>query len=923
MSLVDYRRKRHFSETPEPEGEAETSAEADLQFVIQKHAASHLHYDFRLELDGTLKSWAVPHGPCLDPSQKRLAVQVEDHPIAYGGFEGLIPQGQYGGGTVIIWDRGTWEPIGNPETGYSEGKLKFKLNGEKLHGGWTLVRMHFKSGKSSDKPNWLLIKERDEHATSVEELDILEERPESVASGKSIEELSGTAKARKDSDDAADHSTAKPVPKKPVSATAIRNSGTPRKTASKTSKSAHSTESAPAPKSSKAAKSTAKPSKGPTGSKADVLQNVEPQLATLVDSAPEGDKWLHETKFDGYRILCHVDNDKIVLRSRNQLDWTVRFPELAAALRTLKVRQAVLDGELVAFDSNGVTSFQELQMALTANNTSALKYYAFDLLYLDGYDLRELSLDERRQKLRGLLPAGHSTILCFAEEFDGTGSKAFERASEMGLEGIISKRRNEPYRSGRSGDWLKTKCSQRDEFVIGGFTDSTSARKKLGALLLGHFDADGHLKFAGKVGTGFSEQTLRDLYETLAPLQQKANPFGTQEITGTKRGIHWVKPKIVAQIVYSNWTRDGRLRHPTFQGLREDKAASAVIRDEPVELAAVTSDAENGESKSTRSRPSTPHQNGKTSKPAKDNRSTAVKKASEDGQVEITHPERVVYPSVGITKLDVATYYAQIAPWILPHVQNRPLSLLRCPQGQGGPVFFQKHLKIGVPAAIEQVLVTEKNKSDYYPTIHDLAGLTALVQMGVLEIHPWGSQADSLERPDRMIFDLDPDPSVGWPEVVKAAKELRQRLKDLKLESFVKTSGGKGLHVVLPFARRHDWPEFKEFSKAIATQMASDAPDRFTSVMSKASRQGKIFVDYLRNDRGSTAIAPYSTRAREGATVATTLSWDELSPKVKPAAFHLGTIPDRLTSLKADPWIEIWSIRQSITTQIKTQIGMK
>ncbi|MDB5389614.1 MAG: putative ligase-like protein [Planctomycetaceae bacterium] len=908
MSLVDYRHKRHFSATPEPQGAQESKSESGSQYVIQKHAASHLHYDFRLELDGTLKSWAVPHGPCLDPSQKRLAVQVEDHPVEYGGFEGTIPEGQYGGGTVIIWDRGTWQPIGNPATGLREGKLKFVLDGEKLHGAWNLIRMKFKSG---GKESWLLIKEKDDAAVAVEDSDILVERPESVVSGKTIEEAAGAQVQAKHAASAAGV--------KPES----RNTGRSQNHQRNNSSGVHSTDkktrSSP---NSRHSKSKPKSMNLPDAVKSDFPRTIEPQLATLVDVPPEGANWLHEVKFDGYRVLCYLDNGKVTLYSRNQLDWTVRFSELAAALRTLPVRQAVLDGELVALLPDGTTNFQELQVALTTNHTNTLKYYAFDLLYLDGYDLRQIPLELRKEKLRELIPVDHPDPLRYSIEFEGTGKNAFQHAVELGLEGIVSKRKDRTYQAGRSGDWQKIKSVQQDEFVIGGFTDSTSSRKKLGALLLGVFDDAGHYTFAGKVGTGFSEQTLRDLHKVLHPLEQKANPFAGQNLTGTLRGIHWVRPEIVAQIGYSNWTRDGRLRHPTFLGLREDKAASAVHRDRPRKIARVASSEpesqsrartvrENNGAKSKRgaTMASVPTQQSKTSK-------------DESRQVELTHPDRVVYPSELITKQDLANYYAAVAAWILPHVENRPLSLLRCPEGQGGTSFFQKHMTNAMPVSVERILISEKNKSDYYLMIRDLSGLTSLVQFGVMEIHPWGSRADNLERPDRMIFDLDPDPSIAWREVVKSARELKQRLQDLGLESFVKTTGGKGLHVVVPLARRNEWADLKEFSKAIAQQMAADSPDRFTAVMSKAARHGKIFVDYLRNDRGATAVAPYSTRAREGAPVATPLSWDELSDKVKPIELNLKTVPDRLASLQQDPWKEISSIRQSLTAKMKNSVGL-
>lgn len=879
MPLKEYHHKRHFARTSEPRGKKHTKQGSS--FVVQKHDASHLHYDFRLELDGVLKSWAVPHGPCLDPSQKRLAVEVEDHPVEYGGFEGTIPAGEYGGGTVLLWDRGTWTPHGDPEAGYQSGKLKFELHGEKLHGNWDLIRMRPRTGEK--RTNWLLIKEQDSEAVPLAEADILEEHPDSVASGRSLDQIAGSTSAKR----------------------ATRGRATKARPAAKAASRASQSRS----------KSTSSTSKVDAGKKAPFLKTVEPELALLVKAPPEGSEWLHEAKFDGYRIICHLNQGKVVLRSRNQLDWTARFPEIASAVQELPARQAVLDGELVSLLPDGTSSFQELQMALTAKDTSHLKYYVFDLLYLDGHDLRGLPLDERRQALLDLIPNAHPHPLHFSKELKGTGAEAFRQASERGFEGIVSKRRAQPYRSGRTGDWLKTKGIQQDEFVIGGFTDSSSDRKELGALLIGYYDGNGQFTYCGKVGTGYSEQTLRDLHKLLAKKELKTNPFDNHEEMGSSRGVHWVKPTLVGQIGYSNWTRDGRLRQPVFQGLREDKAARTIVRDKP----AATTKAAGPRSGEAIEGDSGLHQPGKSNK-------AKASASNEDSNitdlVNLTHPERVLFPADGVTKLDLASYYAQISEWILPHIENRPLSLLRCPEGHDGTCFYQKHAGQGTPMALRRIPIREKHKTEYYLAVADLSGLLSLVQMSILEIHPWGSRVDDIERPDRIIFDLDPDPAVGWAEVVRAARELRDRLQELRLVSFVKTTGGKGLHVVVPLLRRHEWPEVKAFTKAVADQIVADSPDRYIATLSKAARKGRIFVDYLRNDRGATAVAPYSTRAREGALVATPLSWNELSATTKPADFNVNSIPHRLASRSSDPWQEIGTIRQALTAPMRRKVGL-
>ncbi|MBI3461680.1 MAG: DNA ligase D [Planctomycetes bacterium] len=871
MSLQEYRRKRRFSQTPEPAG-AKPPRREGHSFVVQKHAAKRLHYDFRLELDGVLKSWAIPKGPSLDPSEKRLAVQVEDHPLEYGGFEGIIPEGEYGGGTVIVWDRGEWEPLEDAAESYRQGKLKFRLYGKKLHGGWTLVKIRSRPGERGE--NWLLIKERDDEARPLGEYDILEAEPESAVSGRGL----GQVAAAKDRTWHSNQPDGKPA--------------------------------APPPKPAKPAKKAAKKKQAATtpltGSHPGTLPEwLPPQLASPSDKAPVGTHWLHEIKFDGYRLLCRIHRGKAKLLTRNKQDWTHRFPQLAAAAATLPVKDALLDGEVVAYDESGISHFQTLQNAFRDGGAARLVYQAFDLLHLDGHDLRKVPLIERKARLEELLEGNDSrSILQYTEHFAGNGPEFFNQACRMGLEGTISKRGDRPYIGGRGYDWLKIKCVEREEFVIGGFTDPSGSRHGLGALLVGYFDHGGELKYAGKVGTGFSEQALFELRRRLDALEQDGSPFTNLSRRDAGRGTHWVQPELVAQVEFSNWTGDGLLRHPSFQGLREDKPANEVVRDAPPTVA-------KGRAPMTRQ------------KPAKI--VTGVIKGPDEVVIEgvrVTHPQKVLYAGQGITKLGLVEFYAEIADWILPHVLDRPLSLVRCPNGHKGECFFQKHADAGTPSALGRVAITEKDKTSEYLVIENLAGLISLVQMGVLEIHPWGSRRDNVERPDRLIFDLDPDPSVAWPRVIEGAKHVRDTLADLGLTSFVKTTGGRGLHVVVPIQRRLEWPEVKEFCKAVVEQVARAAPAQYTANMSKAARKGRVYLDYLRNDRGATAVAAYSTRARSGAAVSVPLEWDELSPALRPDHFNVLNLPARLAALKHDPWREISKLRQSITVKARRQVGL-
>lgn len=842
--LARYRAMRDFKKTTEPLGGGPTRG--GNSFVVQKHAARRLHYDFRLELDGTLKSWAVTRGPSFDPADRRLAVHVEDHPIDYAGFEGVIPQGEYGGGTVMVWDRGTWEAIEDPRTGYAKGKLKFRLHGDKLKGGWTLVRMGGRA-RQERTDNWLLIKERDEEARPGHGDDTLEKKAKSVTTGRSMEQIAASADRvwTRDGEQAVDK-------RKPAKA---------------------------APKRKK---------KQISGSLPDF---VAPALPTLVDAPPEGREWLHEIKLDGYRVLWRIASGRTRFLTRTGQDWTAKFPELAKL--PIKAEAALIDGEIVANDAKGASSFQALQEALSAGRTADLKLCAFDLLHLDGEDWRDQPLEARKARLQALLrESPQSDRILYSEHIDGRGKDVFAHACKLSLEGIVSKRRDAPYRPGRGEDWLKTKCGARQEFVIGGFTDHSKDSGSIGALLIG-YHRDGDFVYSGKVGTGFDAATRKQLRKQLDKLVRKAMPFKAVP-AAARRGAHWTTPELVAEIAFSNWTRDGVLRHPSFQGLRMDKPAKAITRDQakPVSKAAKAP-----------ARPS--------------------KGRDEIAGVTLTHPDRVLYADQGLTKRDLAAYYLDVADAMLPHLSGRPLSLVRCPDGHGKACFYQKHPGHSAPAALRRIRISEGSGTNEYVIVDDAAGLVALVQMGVLEVHPWGSTEKALEKPDRIIFDFDPAPDLDWKRVVAAAAEMRERLKGLGLESFLKTTGGKGLHVVAPIAPRDEWPEVKAFTKALAMAMERDAPDAYTTVMSKKERRGKIFIDYLRNDRGSTAIAPYSTRARAGAPVAMPIPWKALTPGLKPAAFTVLTVPKKLKAQRTDPWKEIGTLRQAITAKAKAAVGLK
>ncbi len=864
--LKTYQAKRRFGVTTEPEGKV--GRKKGRTFVMQKHAARRLHYDLRLELDGVMKSWAVTRGPSLVPGEKRLAVAVEDHPIDYNTFEGTIPQREYGGGTVMVWDRGTWAPEHDAHKGLKKGHLSFFIEGEKLRGLWHLVRLHKKRGETRE--NWLLIKSDDEEARTARDKDILDEAPLSVKTGRTMDEIAAGVK--------------KPAKKLPAKK---------RKTSAKKK---------PKPKAKRAlAASTKAVRKVASVASGDPLPDfVKPCLATLADKAPDSGNWIHEIKFDGYRLQARLDHGKVALLTRNGLDWTKKFPALAKAVMALKVDQALIDGELVVEDPEGVSSFSLLQQELTSGRQDRLVFYAFDLLHLDGADLRKQPLLERKDALAALLksaPSGGAIRL--SESIDEAGSVLLKHACRMHLEGIISKRSDAPYRSGRGHDWLKTKYTDRQEFVIAGFVPATNDARAVGALVLGVFDK-GELRYAGRTGTGFTHTSARDLYRKLNALKRDRTPFDAvpAEERG-RRGPVWVEPKLVAEVDFHGWTHGERIRHASFQGLREDKAATEIVHETPDKVAAAANKSATAKKRSASVAKAASR---KTIKPSGKNAKATV------GHITLTHPDRVYWEDAGVTKRDLAEYYSAVWKWMAPHIAGRPISLLRCPEGAAGQCFFQKHAAAGIKTD-DLHLVAEKG--DKIISIDDLDGLLSLVQAGVLEFHTRGTTADSLGNADRLVFDLDPGPGTGWKDVVAAARDVRARLEQLKLKSFLKTSGGKGLHVVLPIAPT-TWAEAKTFTQALAGAMAADDPDRYVATATKAKRNKRIFIDYLRNSRDATAVAPYSTRARPGAAVSVPIGWSELGSIKSADQFNVLNLPARLKRQRKDPWATIGRYKQKL-----------
>jgi bifunctional non-homologous end joining protein LigD len=838
-----------------------------------------MHYDFRLELNGVLLSWAVPKGPSCDPAHKRLAMHVEDHPIEYGGFEGIIPPKQYGAGTVLLWDRGVWIPREDPVAGYKKGRLKFDLEGEKLKGGWMLVRSH--GGKYGGDKSWLLIKENDEHACPGGPL-IIDERPESVASGRTLEEIAADPDRVWES-------------KKSVAENV--KSGAVRK---------------------KKPQLDLAHVKGAV--KAAMPEFVTPELATLVKEAPAGRGWVHEMKLDGYRMLCRIEAGEAAMVSRNRKDWSGNFPSIERCAARLPVESAWLDGEVVVMAADGRTSFQALQNALTTDHSAKLYYFVFDLPYLNGYDLRGVPLVERKRVLESVLANAPATLK-LSEHIEASGEEFYRQACNLKLEGIISKRAQSTYQAGRCRDWVKVKCSMRQEMVVGGYTDPEGTRSGFGALLLGVYEPDGTLRYSGKVGTGFNEAMLKSLHKRLKTLETTAPAFKNPPRGYEAKGAHWLKPELVAEIEFTEWTNEGTLRHPSFQGLREDKKATDVVRERAEETEDVSEEKPAPKARTAKAAPKAAAAKPSTGK-AKTTRGGAVDKdAATVAGIKISNPDKILYPEAGITKLDCARFYESIADWLLPHLANRPLTLVRCPNGWEKGCFFQKHPDAKVNEVIERVKVQESAGETLYMMANSPEALVALLQMGALELHPFGSSAPKLTCPDRITFDFDPADDVSWETLLEGVHLLKTLLEELELRTFVKTTGGKGLHVVLPIRPALGWDEIKSFTKAIAELMVKSFPDRYVATVTKAKRHGKVFVDYLRNGEGATAVSAYSLRARANAPVATPVGWDELDRDIRRDHFNLRNIPERLAKMKKDPWADFFEVKQSITKALMKKVG--
>ena len=900
MGLNEYKRKRTFSRTPEPAGKPGARKKAALSYVIQKHAATRLHYDLRLELDGVLKSWAVPKGPSLDPGVRALAVEVEDHPLDYATFEGVIPEGNYGAGEVIVWDRGRWQPLGEPDPrpALRKGHLKFRLEGKKLQGEWTLTRMKRRDGETKD--NWLLIKHRDDTAIPDDAYGITERLPRSIKSGKKIEDLADPKRARK--------KAARKSPIKKVRA------GSPALTSPERKRG----DSAPPATSRSRSGLAPLPSPG----------SISPQLATLVDEPPAGPEWVHELKFDGYRLLAFKDGDRAVLMTRNGHDWTHRFLVVAAAIKKLPAENAILDGEVVALNEHGVPDFQSLQNAIRDRGGARLSYYLFDLLFLDGSDLRPRPLRERKDALRALLRRAPD-MLQFSEHFADDGTGVLKTVCTRGYEGVVSKRLDAPYVSGRARQWTKTRCGRGQEFVIGGYTDPGGSRTGFGSLLIGYYEG-GELRYVGRVGTGFDEAGLAEMTRKLKAIEVTQPPFaGSGSIPG-KRQAHWVRPELVAQVTFTEMTSDGVLRHPVFHGLRQDKPA----KDVRLERAAhVRGGASAGviEEKPMATR-KTPAPRSQATKPARSAgpprnppRGGGLPKADRPvvAGVGISSPDRLVFPGTAITKLDLARYYEGIADLMLPHVAGRPLMLVRCPEGEGRECFHQRHWTKMMPPQISGVKISENDggAGEPHAVITDAGGLVALVQMGVLEIHPWGCRVDAVETPDRLVFDLDPGPGVPWRALTEAGVLVRAELRSLGLESWPRLTGGKGLHVVVPLRPTITWDPVKAFCKAVVERVAAAAPAAFTTNMAKSKRDGRIFLDYLRNGRTATAVGTFSTRARPGAPVCVPVSWKQLAAQGdERPEFSPGEVLARKRRW-APAWKGFDSARQSITKGALREVG--
>jgi len=896
--LERYRSMRDFQVTAEPSGGngKSKSKPQQLPFCIQKHAASHLHYDFRLGWNGVLKSWAVAKGPSYFTGDKRLAVQVEDHPMEYGGFEGIIPAGQYGGGTVMLWDQGTWEPQAGHEDvdkGLRDGSLKFVMHGKKIKGKWALIRMGGKAANER-KPNWLLIKEHDDFERGEDDSCVTVDEPDSVVTGRTMDQIAHNEDHVWNSKDTAKGKAwYRQAGKTEESDDTIEKSAFEKKRSMSVSAFEKSLSKLPKE-----------------------LQPgfVTPQLALQAISPPAGEGWLHELKLDGYRMQARKDGSGVQMLTRKGLDWTDRVRSVANEVAKLAVDKVTLDGEVVVLAENGTTNFADLQASLQDGAKNLLTYFCFDVLHVDGRNMRELPLRQRKKMLSDVLDGVNVDHLRMSEHLETNGAELFRKACELHAEGIVSKKATGQYSSGRSGDWLKMKCLHEQEFVVGGFTLPSNGIQGVGALLLGYY-RDGKLIYAGRTGTGFTQKTHKLIRKKLDELIETVTPF--EKLPGdARRGAKWVRPEMVVQVRFATWTADNLVRQAAFLGVREDKSASEVVREE-----ATVAPRPKSSGKKTLA----------TKSPAKTNATHGVKgrvaakhsMAMEHAPVRLTHPEKVLDEESGLTKQMLADYYWAVAEEMLPHIADRPLSLVRCPEGSGKPCFFQKHVNAMLPPGIGSVdIADKKGKVEPYITLSTAEALAGLAQMGVLEVHPWSSRNEDLEHPDRLIFDLDPDETLPWNVLTGAAAEVRKRLQAIDLESFLKTTGGKGLHVVVPIAPKLEWPAAKEFAHEFVNAMEKANPSLYLTKMTKAARKGKIYLDYLRNERGATSVAPFSPRARTGGPVSLPLQWTDLKLAERPV-FRVAEFEEWKGRLKADPWKLMAGMKQRITAEALVSVGMK
>jgi len=854
-ALKAYKAKRNFDITTEPADGGKAGQDV-LTFVIQKHWASRLHYDFRLELDGTMKSWAVPKGPSYDTHDKRMAVEVEDHPISYSDFEGTIPAKQYGAGKVIIWDKGTWEPLEDPRAGFAKGSIKFALHGHKMHGRWTLVRM---KGRGEKQPPWLLIKEKDDYARPAAEFSLVDELPDSVKAlpmpkraAQKVEALREEAKAA-------------PAKKAPAKKAPVKKA---------------------AAKKAPAKRATTKDARLPLPAK------FSPELATLVDAPPpDPENWLFEVKFDGYRMLARIEEGAVRLITRNANDWTDKLTPLKEELERMALPDGWYDGEIVVHDDAGKPDFGLLQTAFDGNGAVDINYFLFDIPYFDGHDLREMPLVDRRTVLEQVLENAGSEKVRFSAEFGAKPDELIVAACKIGLEGVIGKRRDARYVSRRSPDWIKLKCGRRQEFVIGGFTDPKGARTGIGALLLGVHDENGVLRYAGNVGSGFNHATLTSIAEQLEALRTDTSPFPPRAVPG--RAHHWVKPVLVAEVSFSDWTSGGAVRHPVFQGLRKDKPAKNITREQALAVEAVVDEVTDDE--------------------------PVAAQGKLPASLKITNGERVIDKASGATKLALVRYYALVGDLMMEHLKGRPVSLVRAPEGVGGELFFQKHVDVRkMPGLrdLDQALDTE------HPPMLEVAtplGILSSAQWNVVEIHTQNAFKGSYQKPNRMVFDLDPGDGIKWPEMQEAAQLMHAFLDELGLPAFLKTSGGKGLHVVVPIKGNHDWDTVKRFSQAIVHHMAQTLPERFAFKSGPKNRVGKIFIDYLRNGQGATTVAAWSARSRPGLGISVPLGWDELDSLTASDQWTIANVHERL-DVGNTPWQDYATAAKTLTKAMK-QLG--